>query len=87
MVYYPFGLYIGLPSLPEWAGDSEFHSIFRLPSEVAREIIISRNAPNLVLRNGSILKYWNAGLTADPTKLQFAKLVNLGRYVSNVLIG
>ena len=35
---------------------SEFNSISRLPPDVAREIIISRNAPDLVLYNGNILK-------------------------------
>jgi hypothetical protein len=42
----------------------EFYSIARLPPDVAREMIISRNALNLVLNpyNGSILRYSNAGL-------------------------
>ena len=40
----------------------EFNSIFRLPPDVAREIINSRNASNLVSFNGSVLKYCNAGL-------------------------
>ena len=35
----------------------EFNSISRLPPGVAQEMIISQNAPNLVLYNGSILKY------------------------------
>ena len=33
----------------------EFNSISRLPPDVAREIMISRNAPNLVSYNGSVL--------------------------------
>ena len=35
----------------------EFNSISRLPPDVAREMIISQNAPNFVFYNGSILKY------------------------------
>jgi hypothetical protein len=51
---------LGLPTLPE------FNSISRLPSDVAREMIISRNAPSLVLYNSSmhieILKCWTIGI-------------------------
>ena len=35
----------------------EFHSISRLPPNVAREIVISQNALILMLYNGSILAY------------------------------
>ena len=40
----------------------KFNSISRLPPDVAREMIISRNAPNLVVYNNDILKYRNGGL-------------------------
>jgi len=35
----------------------EFKSISRLPPNVAREMVISRNELNLVLYDGNILKY------------------------------
>ena len=35
----------------------EFNSISRLPPDVARETIISRNTPNLVLHNNNTLKW------------------------------
>jgi hypothetical protein len=40
----------------------KFNSISRLPPDVAREIIISRNALDLVLYNGSILNYRTIGI-------------------------
>ena len=35
----------------------EFNSISRLPPDVAREMIISRNAPSFVLYEGRIFRY------------------------------
>ena len=60
---FSFNITLRVANPPEMGGRlPEFNSISRLPPEFAREMLISRNAPNLVLYNGIILKYGKAGI-------------------------
>ena len=49
----------------------ELNAISRLPPDVAREMIISRNAPNLVLLNDSISKYMKCSAIGIVNKMGY----------------